>query len=247
MDKKYLHKDSGVSDTLPLTIKDVDGKKGIVTGYFADFNSIDSDGDIIKPGAFSKSIAEWGPNSSKKRIKHLLNHDTSKPLGVIQVLQEDAKGLYYESQLGTHSLGVDFVKMVDSGLITEHSIGFQTIKYNQLKPWSEWKPGEAARELTDLKLYEGSSLTAWGANMNTPLTGLKSEQKAQKVSQRIDLLIKAIRNGTFTDDTFDLLEIELKQLQQYMEDMTTQQDTTTEQEVKTDFAGVITDFINKLN
>ena len=177
MEKKYIYKDSLVSDSLRLQIKDVDGKKGIVTGYFSDFNSIDSDGDIIKPGAFQKSISQNGPQSSKPRIKHLLNHDSSKPLGVLEVLKEDTKGLYYESRLGTHSLGVDFIKMVDSGLISEHSIGFQTVKYNQLKPWNEWKQGEAARELTELKLYEGSSLTAWGANMNTPLTGLKSNSR----------------------------------------------------------------------
>lgn len=228
--KEYVQRDSDVSDSYPLVFKDVDGKKGIVTGYFADFNSIDSDGDIIRQGAFSKSIKEWGPGSTKPRIKHLMNHDTSKPLGVITVLKEDSKGLYYESKLGTHSLGVDFIKMVDSGLVTEHSIGFQTIKYNQLKPWSEWRQGEAARELTDLKLYEGSSLTAWGANMNTPLTGLKAEQKLKKVNDRIDLLIKAMRNGTFNDDTFDLLEIELKQMQQFISDVATLKVESTEQE-----------------
>lgn len=227
MEKKYSYKDSGVSDSLRLQIKDVDGKKGIVTGYFSDFNSIDSDGDIIKPGAFQKSISQNGPQSSKPRIKHLLNHDSSKPLGVLEVLKEDTKGLYYESRLGTHSLGVDFIKMVDSGLISEHSIGFQTVKYNQLKPWNEWKQGEAARELTELKLYEGSSLTAWGANMNTPLTGLKTEQKVRKINDRIDILIKSLRDGTFSDETFGLLEIELKQMQQAMIDLTTEPEQTT--------------------
>lgn len=227
MEKKYSYKDSGVSDSLRLQIKDVDGKKGIVTGYFSDFNSIDSDGDIIKPGAFQKSISQNGPKSSKPRIKHLLNHDSSKPLGVLEVLKEDTKGLYYESRLGTHSLGVDFIKMVDSGLISEHSIGFQTVKYNQLKPWNEWKQGEAARELTELKLYEGSSLTAWGANMNTPLTGLKTEQKVRKINDRIDILIKSLRDGTFSDETFGLLEIELKQMQQAMIDLTTEPEQTT--------------------
>ena len=241
MEKKYSYKDF---ESL-IEIKDIDGKKGIVTGYFSDFNSVDSDGDIIKPGAFSKSISENGPNSSKPRIKHLLNHDSSKPLGVIQVLKEDSKGLYYESKLGTHSLGIDFIKMVDSGLISEHSIGFQTIKYNQLKPWNEWKQGEAARELTELKLYEGSSLTAWGANMNTPLTGLKSEQKAQKINSRIDVLIKAMRDGTFTDETFDLLEIELKQLQQAITDITTEPVSTQPDELKQ--AETINNFIKSLN
>lgn len=246
MEKKYIYKDSLVSDSLRLQIKDVDGKKGIVTGYFSDFNSIDSDGDIIKPGAFQKSISQNGPQSGKPRIKHLLNHDSSKPLGVLEVLKEDNKGLYYESRLGTHSLGVDFIKMVDSGLITEHSIGFQTIKYNQLKPWNEWKQGEAARELTELKLYEGSSLTAWGANMNTPLTGLKTEQKVKKINDRIDVLIKALRDGTFSDETFDLLEIELKQMQQAMIDLTTEPEQTTQPDEEKAVAD-IKQFLKTLN
>lgn len=246
MEKKYIYKDSLVSDSLRLQIKDVDGKKGIVTGYFSDFNSIDSDGDIIKPGAFQKSISQNGPQSGKPRIKHLLNHDSSKPLGVLEVLKEDNKGLYYESRLGTHSLGVDFIKMVDSGLITEHSIGFQTIKYNQLKPWNEWKQGEAARELTELKLYEGSSLTAWGANMNTPLTGLKTEQKVRKINDRIDILIKSLRDGTFSDETFDLLEIELKQMQQAMIDLTTEPEQTTQPDEEKAVAD-IKQFLKTLN
>ena len=135
--------------------------------------------------------------------------------------------------------------MVDSGLISEHSIGFQTVKYNQLKPWNEWKPGEAAKELTELKLYEGSSLTAWGANMNTPLTGLKTEQKVRKINDRIDILIKSLRDGTFSDETFDLLEIELKQMQQAMIDLTTEPEQTTQPDSKM-FADSITNFINSI-
>lgn len=211
-------KDYEVVQEMPISFKDVDGRQGIVTGYFAAFDSIDSDGDIIKKGAFVKSISEWGPMSRHPRIKHLMNHDPSQPLGVITELKEDNYGLYYESKLGTHELGEDFIKMVDSGLITEHSIGFRTMKFNQIKPWSEWKDGEAARELTELKLYEGSSLTAWGANMNTPLTGMKSELKIEKANKRIELLIKALRDGKFTDETFDLLEIELRQMQQLLID-----------------------------
>lgn len=215
----YSYKDFDVLQEHPVNFKDVDGKKGIVTGYFAHFNSTDSDGDIIKKGAFVKTIQEYGPNARKPRIKHLLNHDPSQPLGVLMELKEDDYGLYYESKLGSHSLGTDFVKMVESNLITEHSIGYRTMKFNQVKPWSEWREGDVMRELTELKLWEGSSLTAWGANMNTPLTGLKAELKAEKMSKRVDILLKALRDGTFTDETFDLLEIELKQLQQAFIDL----------------------------
>ena len=42
-------------------IKDIDTKQGIVAGYFANFNTLDSDGDIIRKGAFNQSIQEWFP------------------------------------------------------------------------------------------------------------------------------------------------------------------------------------------
>lgn len=215
----FSYKDFDIVADRPIQFKDVDGKKGIVTGYFAHFDSIDSDGDIIKKGAFIKTISEYGPTARKPRIKHLMNHDPSHPLGKLIELKEDNYGLYYESNVGTHANGADFIKMIESELITEHSIGYRTQKSNQLKPWSEWREGEAMRELTELKLWEGSSLTAWGANPNTPLTGLKAQFKAEKMSKRMGLLIKALRDGTFTDETFDLLEIELKQLQQAFIDL----------------------------
>lgn len=220
MKEAYSYKDCDIAGQLLMEVKDIDGRKGIVTGYFAAFDNADSDGDVIKKGSFTKTIAESGPKSAKPRIKHILNHDIYQPLGVLNTLQEDAKGLYYESQLGTHNLAVDFVKMADSGLITEHSIGYRTIKYNQVTPWQDWKQGDIARELTELKLYEGSSLTFLGANPNTPLLGIKSEMKQERVSKRIELLIKSLRTGSFTDETFDNLEIELKQLQQLFIDLT---------------------------
>lgn len=219
MNDAYSYKGCGVDQNTPMQFKDVDGRRGIITGYFAMFNTVDSDGDIIKPGAFMKTLREQGPASSKPRIKHLLNHDPSMPLGVIMEMKEDSIGLYYESKLGSHSLGKDFVEMVDSGLITENSFGYITKKFNQLKPWNEWKEGEAARELIELKMFEGSNLSAWGANWRTYNNGIKSELQAEQWGKRIELLVKAMRNGTFSDETFELLEIELKQIQQAFIDL----------------------------
>lgn len=192
------------------SIKDMDIKLGIVTGYAASFNTLDSDNDIILPGSFTKSIRDSGPTSSQPRIKHLLNHNTSQPLGVPEVLKEDGTGLYYESKAGNHALGVDFIKMVDSGLITEHSIGFSTIKKTANK--------DGSTSLNELKLWEFSSLTAWGANQNTPLLGVKS---LQKIDDRINNLVKAIANGTFTDTTFTFLSEELLYLQKAFKDIST--------------------------
>lgn len=220
MKETYLYKDFEVGDK-SISFKDVDGKKGIVTGYFAAFNNVDSDGDIIRKGAFERTIRENGPKSAKPRIKHLMNHNTSLPLGVVTELKEDDHGLYYESRLGGHSLGQDFIKMVESGLITEHSIGYRTVKRNQIQDYDGYQKNPSAGwfELTELKLWEGSSLTAWGANANTPLTGMKAELRVESMNNRIELLAKALRNGTFTDDTFEMLEIELQQIKQFNIDL----------------------------
>ena len=201
---------------LVASIKDADVKKGIVTGYAASFNTLDSDGDIIMPGAFTKTLQDQGPNSAQPRIKHLLNHNTSQPIGNPLVLIEDTIGLYYESKIGTHSLGIDYVKMVDSGLITEHSIGFSTIKKTVQNPNADYR--DQTTQLNELKLWEFSSLTAWGANQYTPLLGMKSKQG---VEDRLAKLIKAIETGTFTDSTFAFLNDELLFLQKAFKDIST--------------------------
>lgn len=196
------------------SFKDADGKKGIVTGYFANFHNKDADGDIILPGAFKKSISDTGPNSSNPRIKHLLNHNPEQPLGKILILQEDAKGLYYESQVGTHTLGSDFLKMVESDLISEHSIGFRKIE-------SEKSEDKTANYLKQLQLWEGSSLTAWGANELTPLTGLKSGFDINFLMQKQKRIEAFCKNSDATDETIEMLLLHSKQMAQIILDIQT--------------------------
>ena len=98
--------------------------------------------------------------------------------------------------------------MYKEGHITEHSIGFQTIK-------SQAKSGY--NEINEIKLFEGSSVL-WGANANTPTVGVKSQIKSVLVDE-MGKTIKSLRNGHFTDETFELLELKLKQLQQYLAEM----------------------------
>lgn len=188
-------------------VKDVDSKQGIVSGYFSAFGMVDSDGDIMMPGAFKRSIQDWGPEG-KGRIKHLLNHDPSQPLGKPIELKEDSYGLFYRSKIGTHRLGQDYIKMVESGLIAEHSIGFRTLR--------EQKSAEA-NEIHEVMLFEGSSLTAWGANEYTPILGIKSLADTAKIQEQIKTFEKFIRNSDVTDETIELCLIKVRQLAQAIE------------------------------
>lgn len=173
------------------SVKDVDTVQGIVSGYFSKFGNKDSDGDIIQKGAYTKTIQE-----NFKRIKHLLDHDRTKAVGVIQELKEDDYGLYYVSKAGRHTLGQDFLKMAEDGIITEHSVTIVPIKQKQS---DELK----ANIITEVKMMEGSSLQFWGANEMTPIVGVKSESD---LFDLINVLEKALRNGTYSDETFKQIE-----------------------------------------
>lgn len=208
MSNHYSYKSTG------LTIKDVDTAKGIVTGYFSAFDLPDSDGDIIRKGAYAKTIAERGPKSTQPRIKHLLDHDTTKAIGKILELEEDSTGLRYVSQIGSHTLGKDALAMIQDGIITEHSVGFKTVR--------EQKQGDY-NEISEILLWEGSSLQTWGANQHTPITGFKSlsKENPKALFERFRTLTKALKNGQLSDETLELLEIEQNQIEQVLLDTLT--------------------------
>ena len=227
---------------------DLNVKQGIITGYFSKFNNVDSDGDIIRPGAFTKTIRENGPQSSLPRIKHLLNHDPSLPLGVLKSLTEDSYGLLYESQIGSHEGGEDFIKMVESGLITEHSIGFKIIKRNLIQSYENYlkNPSAGQYEITEIKLFEGSSLTAWGANPLTPITSLKSINDIDLFVAKHEAIEKFCRNSTATDDTINMLLIHNKQLAQLIVDMKSSTEPSKDIQPSESIADMIREFNNNL-
>ena len=123
MEQFYLTKDITTD-----AVKDVDEVKGIITGYFSIFGNKDSDGDIILPGAFRKTLKENGPDAERPRILHLFMHDVEKPLARPHVLKEDKKGLYFESTISHTSLGKDVIQLYKDKVLSEHSIGYQIVK-----------------------------------------------------------------------------------------------------------------------
>lgn len=225
------YKSIGTED---MMLKDIDEKQGRVLGFFSKFGNIDSDKDMIMPGAFTKTIKE-----NHSRIKHLYQHDPLKPLaGTKQnrlIITEDKDGLAFDSTISQTSYGRDTIKLYVDGVIDEHSIGFNTINKNPKKDY---------RELTELKLWEGSTVT-WAANPQAGTTSVKSLTKEDAI-KKMDVVIKSLRNGKYeNEDVFDLLEIYFKQLQQIILDIT----NTTEPEHKStlpdEFKGTF--ILNKLN
>ena len=187
-------------------IKEVSLTTRKVSGYFASFDNLDSDGDIFIKGAFAKSISENGPKTRLERIAYLNQHRVQEPIGKLTALEEKDGGLYFEADIPDTTLGIDTLKLYEANILKEHSVGVSIVHDNF---------EQGANYITEAKLWEGSVVT-WGANEETPFTGFKSLQTHQEVKQELEYFTKAIRNGTFTDKTFNLLEIGLEQLKSHL-------------------------------
>lgn len=192
--------------SIPVSLKnvivDINESKGIVEGYFSVFGNEDSDGDIIMPGAFTKTLQENLP-----RIKHLYQHDTWRPLSGTKngnlVVKQDSYGLHFVSTISKTSWGNDAIRLYADGVIDEQSIGFQTVKSQD--------KGKV-REITEVKLWEGSAVT-FAANPMAKTTDVKSLDK-DALFLKMDAVTKAIRNGKYeNDELFENLEFYHKQLQ----------------------------------
>lgn len=186
-------------------VKDVDVKNRTVTGYFASFDTLDSDGDVFQKGAFKKTIEE-----GKSRIMHLLQHNPLMPIARPEV-KEDSNGLYFVSKFDENQMNVKYIEdtlnLYASGVYNEHSVGFQTVKEHNEKDFNL---------ITEVKLWEGSTVT-WGANSNTPVTGLKSIFKDRdELVNRIKNVNNAIYSGNFSDETFKNLELFYEQLKSWL-------------------------------
>jgi len=143
-------------------MRDVDTKKGIVSFYFANFETPDSNGRLVTNSSMSRTI-----NAGGNRLKHYKNHDNGIVLGKIIELGKDEKGAYAVSQLSKSDEGRNILIQYDEGLINEHSFGWQMLKSH--------KEGEI-EVAEEVRIWEVSSMTGWGAHSETPMINLNSHQ-----------------------------------------------------------------------
>lgn len=193
--------------SISVKIKDADEAKGIITGYFSVFDNTDDGQDIMRQGAFAKSIMENGPGG-KNRIMHLFNHDPDKIMGKPLLLKEDSIGLYFETKFTKTQLAKDVIQWYIDGVIDEHSIGYQTIKATYID--QEKTPN--LRELIEVKLWEGSTVT-WGMNELAKVTDVKGTamDRFEIVLKRMGCLEKSIKNSK-SDEGAYILQLQFEEL-----------------------------------
>ncbi len=138
-----------------------DEGEGLFSGYAAVFDNIDSGGDVIEPGAFTKTLAEgWD------RVKILaLHNDCWLPIGRPIELREDENGLFISARISDTAMGKDVKILLRDGVLSELSIGYDPIVFD----YDE----NGLRHLREVKLWEVSVVT-WAMNQEAVITGYKS-------------------------------------------------------------------------
>jgi HK97 family phage prohead protease len=118
-------------------------------GYASLFGVADGAGDVVAPGAFTKSLARRGID----RIRMLYQHFAHEPIGVWEEIREDARGLYVRGRLTIDiERGRDVLALLKDGALNGLSIGFKTQRARR-------DPATGARVLIEVELWEVSIVT----------------------------------------------------------------------------------------
>ena len=150
--------------------EDVEGR--VFRGYAATWDK-DQGGDIIAPGAFTKTLGERG-----HKVRVMYNHQKliGKPLN----MSEDERGLNVEAKISNTRTGDEVLELMKDGAIDSMSI-----TYSVPAGKSEWSDELKARILKEIKLFEFGPVD-FAMNEEAIITGVKSIRDAVRMGQELN-------------------------------------------------------------
>lgn len=137
----------------PARIKRAElGDNGRFSGYLSVFNNTDFYGEVVRPGAFTETIATWKAEGSVLPL--LWQHSSFEPIGVWTDLKEDDYGLWAAGQIlvDAGSLEQRAWAHVKAGSLSGLSIGYYVNKWSMDEE-------EGILYLDEIDLREGSLVT----------------------------------------------------------------------------------------
>ncbi len=163
-----------------------DMDKRTIKGYVATWTA-DEVGDIIKPGAFAKTIRERGPKQTsdgiRSKIKCGYNH--RRIIGLPQVLKEDDYGVYAENKVDKTACDDEILEKIRSGTIDSNSFMYDVIDW-------DWDMESGLRVLKEIRMYEEGPVD-FPANEAAVILGLKSH--LNQMFDNVDGFMKDLREG----------------------------------------------------
>lgn len=162
-------------------IKTVGESDGSFTGLASTYNNVDSQGDSVQPGAFTKTL-----QNAKGPFPVLMGHDTQEQIGFGE-LEDTRQGLLLHGKLVLHTeKAKQAYELMKARALRGLSIGYDVVR-------SVMKDG--VRQLTEVKLFE-VSLTPFPANELALVTSVKdASDPVLRFRQIMQLCAREIRGS----------------------------------------------------
>lgn len=119
---------------------------GTIEGYASVFDIVDNGMDVVKPGAFRRSLGN-------RKVKMLWQHSMDTPIGVWDEIEEDQRGLRVKGRISKDvQKGAEAIALFRMGAMDSLSIGYRTVV-------AEKEGDGSVRGLYEVDLFEISLVT----------------------------------------------------------------------------------------
>jgi len=151
--------------------------EGQFTAYASVFGNTDMYGDVVQPGAFTRTLGEWAAKGSP--IPLLFGHRTDDPdfnIGHVMTAEEDEHGLKVTAQLDLEApKAVATYRLLKGRRINQMSFAYDV---------ADGTPEDDGYHLNDLDLFE-ISVVPIGANTETEVLAVKAAATALAKAGRV--------------------------------------------------------------
>jgi HK97 family phage prohead protease len=138
--------------TVPVEWKTTAGSgTGELEGYASVFGNVDQDGDVVLPGAFRKTLADW--SRSRQPLPLIADHDltTGGVIGSVKQAREDGIGLRIRAGFSSDPKAQSIRTKMIEGHLKGMSFTYQAVKH-----YMGQMAGKSARFLQEVKLFEAT-------------------------------------------------------------------------------------------
>jgi HK97 family phage prohead protease len=162
-----------------IEFKTVDDEKGSVEAVFSVYNTLDTDGDVVIPGAIKSGF-------KNNQVPMVFAHKWDQPIGKGVIDTDDDKATFRGSFFMETEAGKEAYNLAkEMGDLQEWSFGFRINDY-EVAPFQKDGQDEVdVRYLKDLEVFEVSPVLV-GANRETYTLAIKSGEEAVYESNNLE-------------------------------------------------------------
>ncbi len=162
-----------------IEFKTIDDEKGSVEAVFSVYNTLDTDGDVVIPGAIKSGF-------KNNQVPMVFAHKWDQPIGKGVIDTDDDKATFRGSFFMETEAGKEAYNLAkEMGDLQEWSFGFRINDY-EVAPFAKDGQDEVdVRYLKDLEVFEVSPVLV-GANRETYTLAIKSGEEAVYESDNLN-------------------------------------------------------------